>query len=230
MNLLRNSSGISSVWDDSNFRWLLFSIVIVALFEFLSLAGLHLPPLTGAIFFGAIIILIGYRTLIGGFKALLHLNFRSIRFLMLIAAIGAFYLGKYEEAAVVIVLFTLSERLETYGIETSRSALEELINLTPKTATIKNDNNDFIEIPVSDVGVGARLIVKPSMMIAMDGEVIDGSSSVDESTITGEPLPKDKHPGDMVFAGTLNLRGFLEVRVIKEAKDSTLARITELTF
>lgn len=216
--------------DDNKFRWLLSVILVVALFEFFSLAGFHLPPLTGAIVFGTIITIFGYRTLVEGFKALFHLNFRSIRLLMLIAAGGAFYLQKYEEAAVVILLFTLSERLETYGIETSKAALEELLNLTPKTAIMRDAKNDFIEVPISTITVGARLIVKPSMMIAMDGDIIDGSSTVDESTITGEPLPIDKHPGDKVFAGTLNHRGFLEICVTRKAKDSTLATIAELTL
>ena len=83
---------------------------------------------------------------------------------------------------------------------------------------------------MEQVAVGDILIIKPSDQIAMDGEIVTGASSVDESTITGEPLPKDKHPGDQVFAGTLNKQGYLEVRVTRAAQDSTLAKIVAITF
>ena len=219
-----------SLWSDNKFRWLVFSVVVVAIFEFLSLAGWHLPAVVGAPFFAVVILLIGHRTLLGGLRALLKLNFRSINLLLLIATIGAFYLGEYEEAAVVIVLFTLGERLEQFGIQTSRSALQALVDRTPKTASVKDAAGAVKEVPVSELAVGDLLVIKPSDMIAVDADVVTGSSSVDESTITGEPLPKDKHPGTPIFAGTLNLQGYLEARVTKIASDSTLAKIIETTF
>jgi Zn2+/Cd2+-exporting ATPase len=219
----------SSLWYDNKFRWLLFSGAIVGCFEFLSLAGWHLPAAIGAPFFAVVILLIGHRTLLGGLRALVKLNFRSINLLLLIATVGAFYLGEYEEAAVVIVLFTLGERLELFGMQTSRSALQALVDRTPKTAAVKHGAG-AIQVPVAELAVGDILVIKPSDMIAVDAEVIAGSSSVDESTITGEPLPKDKHPGTPIFAGTLNLQGYLEARVLKLAADSTLAKIIETTF
>lgn len=219
-----------SLWSDKKFRWLVFSVVVVGIFESLSLAGWHLPAGIAAPFFAVVILIIGHRTLLGGLRALLKVNFRSINLLLLIASVGAFYLGEYEEAAVVIVLFTLGERLEQFGIQTSRSALQALVDRTPKTASIKDDAGTTREVPVSKIIVGDLLVIKPSDMIAVDAEVVSGSSSVDESTITGEPLPKDKHPGRPVFAGTLNLQGYLEARVTKLASDSTLARIVETTF
>lgn len=220
----------ASLLSDTKFRWLIFSVVVVGVFEFLSLAGWHLPPLIAAPFFAAVIIAIGHRTLLGGLRALVTLNFRSINLLLLIAMAGAFYLGQYEEAGVVIVLFTLGERLEQFGIQTSKSALQALVDRTPKTATVKDAGGANREVPVSEVAVGDTLVIKPSDMIAVDAEVASGSSSVDESTITGEPLPKDKHAGDPVFAGTLNMQGYLEARVTKRASDSTLAKIVETTF
>lgn len=218
-----------SLWSDAKFRWLILSLIIVAVFEFLSLSGWHLPPLAGAPFFAAIIIAVGHRTIRNGLKALSKLNFKSINLLMVIAVAGAFYLGQYEEAAVVIVLFTLGERLEEFGIQTSKSALQALVDRTPKTATVKGAGGNK-EVPLAEIAIGDILIIKPSDMVAMDAEVVSGSSSVDESTITGEPLPRDKHAGDMVFAGTLNLQGYLEARVTKLAADSTLAKIIETTF
>jgi Cd2+/Zn2+-exporting ATPase len=169
----------ASLLNDAKFRWLIFSVVVVGVFEFLSLAGWHLPPAIGAPLFAFIILAIGNRTLLNGLRALITLNFRSINLLLLIATAGAFYLGEYEEAAVVIVLFTLGERLEKFGIETSKSALQALVDRTPKTATVKSPgwNN---EVPISQIAIGDILIIRPSDMIALDAEVISGSSSVEE--------------------------------------------------
>ena len=229
----------SVLWQDTKFRWMVFSVAIVAVFEFLSLADIDaFKYLVGegysrrfaAVFFAVIILAIGWHTLWNGLKALSKLNFKSINLLMTIAIIGAFYLGEYEEAAVVVVLFTLGETLEKFGIATSKSALQALVDRTPKTAAIKRADGQITEIPLAEIKVGDILVLKPSDMIAMDAEVMSGASSVDESTITGEPLPKDKHTGDSVFAGTLNMQGYLEARVKKLAADSTLAKIIETTF
>jgi Zn2+/Cd2+-exporting ATPase len=219
------------LWQDRKFLWLVASVALVAVFEFLSLMGegyklrrdIALP------FFAALILAVGWRTLWNGLKALSKLNFRSINLLMTIAVIGAFYLGEYEEAAVVIVLFALGERLESFGIQSSKSALQALVDRTPKTALVRRENIEW-ELKLEEINVGDRLIIKPSDMIALDAEVITGASSVDESTITGEPLPKDKHAGDKIFAGTLNMQGYLEAKVLKTAKDTTLAKIIETTF
>ena len=129
----------------------------------------------------------------------------------------------------VVVLFNLAERLEELGVATSKSALQALIERAPKTATVR-DAGGTKDVPVSEVAVGDTLVVKPADMIAVDAEVISGASSVDESAITGESLPQDKHSGDRVFAGTLNLQGYLEARVTKRAEESTLAKIVETTF
>ncbi len=218
------------LWQDRKFLWLISSVAVVAVFEFLSLAGWHLPTAIGAPFFAVVILAIGWQTIWKGLKALAKLNFRSINLLMVIAVAGAFILGEFEEAAVVIVLFTLGERLEEFGIASSKSALQSLALRTPKTAVVKDKDGQAREIILAEIQIGDTLIIKPSEMIAMDATVVFGASSVDESTITGEPLPKDKHAGDTVFAGTLNVQGYLEARVLKLAKDTTLAKIIETTF
>ena len=253
------------LWGDRKFLWLIFSVLVVAVFEALSLFEVPVfeplaqtsffkslasaeplrsilqfkPPewkwesgswVIAAPFFAAIILAVGWRTVWKGLKALAVLNFKSINLLLVIAMAGAFYLGEYPEAAVVIVLFALGERLEEFGIASSKSALQALVDRTPKTATITDENGARKDIPVEEIRVGDLLILKPSDMIALDAKVESGSSSVDESTITGEPLPKDKHEGDLLFAGTMNVQGYLEARVTKTAKDTTLAKIIETTF
>ena len=222
----------NSLLQDKKFLWLIASVALVAVFEILSLLGENykLRRDVALPFFAAIILAVGWRTLWNGLKALSKLNFRSINLLMTIAVVGAFYLGEYEEAAVVIVLFALGERLESFGIEQSKSALQSLVERTPKTAFIKSADGKNAELPLEKINVGDTLVIRPSDMIALDAEVVSGASSVDESTITGEPLPKDKHAGDLIFAGTLNMQGYLEARVLKTARDSTLAKIIETTF
>lgn len=213
--------------NDKKFVWLLATCVLVGALEFLSLAGIRLPASIDVPFFLILILAIGYKTLWHGFQALITLNFKSINALMLIAVFGAFYLGKYEEAAVVIVLYTLAEKLEDIGIETSQSALGALLEKMPKFVTLKEGNR---EIPVDEVKVSDVVLIKPFDMIVLDGKILSGSSYVDESTITGEPIPKDKFVGDTVYAGTLNKNGFLEIEVTKTSKDTTFAKIKELTF
>ncbi|CAF3753856.1 unnamed protein product [Rotaria sp. Silwood1] len=146
---------------------------------------------------------------------------------MTIAVAGAFYLGEYPEAAIVIVLYTLGEKLERIGVVKSKSAIQALLDNSPKVAFVKGASES---IPVDQIKIDEILVIKPGDMIPLDGIVVDGNSSVDEAPITGEPIPIDKHKDSKVFAGTLNKQGYLEIKVLKAAKDSTLAKIVELTF
>lgn len=213
--------------QDAKFRWLIFSLTSVGIFEVLSFTGWNLPRLIAIPFFLFIILFIGHQTLLEGFRALFRLNFKSINFLMTIAVIGAFYLEKYEEAAIVIVLYNLAEKLEDFGIQRSKTSLSSLVEKMPKNALIKGTD---IPIPVSKVKINDIIAVKPGEMIPLDGKVLFGFTAVDEATITGEPIAKDKMVGDFVFAGTLNKQGYIEVQVTKLAKDTTLAKIQEITL
>lgn len=215
------------MWKESQLKWLILGSIFIGLFEFLSLAGVKLPEHIALPFFLTFTILFGYQTLWHGLQAFIHLNFKSINFLMLIAVIGAFYLGEYPEGAIVIILFTLAEKLEDIGIAKSQSALDSLINKMPKTVLVKGQ-----EVPtnISEIKIGDIILIKPAQMIPLDGVVKSGISFVDESAITGEPLAKDKREGDAVFAGSLNKQGFLEVEVTKTVSESTIEKIRELTF
>lgn len=215
------------MWQDSKFLWLLFATLLVGVLEFLSLAGIRLPHNIEIPFFFIFILIIGYQTLWHGLCALLTLNFKSINVLMLIAIAGAWFLGKYEEATVVIVLYTLAEKLEDIGIEKSQSALGTLLERMPKFVSLKSQER---EVPVEAVQVGDIMMIKPGEMIALDGKVTLGVSFIDESSITGEPIPKEKFVGDTVYAGTLNKQGYLEAEVLKTAQNTTFAKIKELTF
>lgn len=217
---------MKELFSDKKFKLLFLSLLLVVVLEVLSLSGIHFERKVAIPLFAVICIGIGYKTLWNGIKNLLKLNFKSINALMSIAVLGAFYLEEYPEAAIVIVLFTVGEYLERFGIMKSRSALKSLIDKAPKTANIKGNENT----PIEKININDIIIIKPGDSIPLDGKVINGASSVDEAAITGEPIPNDKHIGDDVFAGTINKQGYLEVKVTKKSADSTLAKIIELTF
>lgn len=214
-------------WHDKKFLLLIAAIVCVIGLEILSLMGIEIPMPYAPFVFATFIIGIGYRVLWHGLKALFQLKFSSINLLMVIAVIGAFYLVEYPEAAVVIVLYVMGERLEDIGIESSKAALDNLVSKSPKTATLKSSGET---VAIDTIAVGSIIQIKPHDMIPLDGIVELGDTTVDEAPITGEPIPRDKSVGDNVFAGTMNKSGFIEVRTTKVAADTTFAKIIELTF
>ncbi len=214
-------------FHDKKFLFLLFAISIVVALEILSIIGIRIPMPYAPFVFATFIIGIGYPVIWNGLKAFVKFNFSSISLLMLIAVIGAFYLGEYPEAAVVIVLYVLGERLEDIGIDNSKSALDELVSKSPKTAFVKSSN---AEIAIDKIAVGTIIQVKPGNLIPLDGKITIGETTIDEATITGEPIPKDKHKGDNVFAGTLNKNGFIEIETTKLSVDTTFSKIIRLTF
>jgi Zn2+/Cd2+-exporting ATPase len=212
---------------DKKFIFLLSAITIVIALEVLSIIGIHIPMPYAPFVFAAFILGIGYSVVWNGVKALFKLNFSNINLLLLIALIGAFYLHEFPEAAVLVVLFILGERLEHIGIENSKSALDELVSKAPKTAFVKAENAN---VAIDKIAVGTIIQVKPGEMIPLDGNIISGETTVDEAAITGEPIPKDKHIGDNLFAGTLNKNGFIEIETTKLSIDTTFSKIIRLTF
>jgi len=151
----------------------------------------------------------------------------SIETLMTIAAIGAVLIGALEEATAVIFLFLVGELLEGVAADRSRASIRGLADLVPKLARVER-NGGVEEIPADTLAVGDVILVRPGDRIAADGEVLSGSSSVNEAPVTGESVPKSKMPGDHVFAGTVNGEATLRVRVTAAAEDNTIARVIKL--
>jgi Cd2+/Zn2+-exporting ATPase len=212
--------------ENNKFRWLIATLFVVAPFEVLSFFSIHFPLWMELPLFLVIIIVFGKGVFISGIKSLLKLDFSNINLLMTIATFGALYLQQFEEAVIIIVLFALGDTLEELGIARSQTALKELVEKSPKSAQIKGKEE---KIPIEKIEIGEVIVVKPGDQIPLDGEVIEGSSLVDQATITGEPLPRNKNIGDFVYAGTVNSQGYLEVKVRKKAKDTTLSKIIDLT-
>lgn len=159
-----------------------------------------------------------------GWIALKNRNL-NINALMSIAVTGAVLIGQWPEAAMVMVLFTLAELIEARSLDRARNAIGGLMQLAPDLATVRQADGQWQEVDVRQVALGATVRVRPGERIGLDGEVLQGQSSIDQAPITGESLPVEKGPGDKVFAGTINQSGALEYRVTAAAGQSTLARI-----
>ncbi len=218
---------ISEILKETKFKRLAATLLLIIPLEILSLFSIHLPAFIEYPLFAAIIFFFGREVIIGGLQSLARLKFSNINLLMTVATFGAVYLGELEEAVIIIVLFAVSEALEEFGITRSQSALEELVEKAPKAALLKGQEN---KTPIEKIAINDIVVIKPGDYIPLDGVVIKGESLVDESSITGEPLPKNKYEGEPVFAGTLNSQGYLEIKVTKVSKDTTLAKIVDLTF
>lgn len=147
--------------------------------------------------------------------------------LMASAAIGAALIGEWFEGAMVVFLFALGNTLQNRSIERTRDSIRSLINLTPSQASVKS-GGQWVQKPVEDVKINDVMLIKPGEKLPLDGEILLGSSSINQAPITGESMPVDKQQGDTVYAGTVNENGSLEVRVTKLVDDTTIAKIIHL--
>jgi Zn2+/Cd2+-exporting ATPase len=151
----------------------------------------------------------------------------DINVLMVIAAAGAAAIGQWSEAATVVFLFAVAQSLEARTLERARSAIRALMDLTPADALLRDAAGER-RVPVDAIAIGGVIVVRPGEKIPLDGDVVAGQSEVNQAPVTGESLPVEKAPGDAVFAGTVNGRGALDVRVTRLRRDTTLARIIHL--
>ncbi len=151
----------------------------------------------------------------------------NVDLLMILAAIGAAFVGQPAEGAILLFLFSLSNTLQSYAMDRSRKAIEKLLDLRPATATLKRGEK-WIDVPIDELLLGDTVIVRPGERFPIDGSVTNGQSEVDQAAITGESVPVHKNINDNVFAGTVNGTGALEIKVTRLAKDTTLARIVQM--
>ncbi len=182
------------------------------------------PALISTIIFIAAILIGGYYF---GREAIEELIFErqiGIELLMVVAAVVASAMGELLEGAMLVFLYSISEAAEGYTEEKTRAAIKALMNLAPKVALVRRNGREQ-EIPVEELVVGDVFIVMPGQSMATDGEVLVGSSSVNQAPVTGESVPVEKQVGNPVFAGSINGEGALEIRATKTFADNTIARI-----
>ena len=149
----------------------------------------------------------------------------NINALMSVAVTGAFLIGQWPEAAMVMALYAIAELIEARAVDRARNAIKGLLDLAPDAAEVRQPDGSWSSIPAGEVVLDAIVRVKPGARIALDGVITAGTSAVNQAPVTGESIPVDKSTGDAVFAGTINETGTLEIRVTAAASDSTLARI-----
>lgn len=206
-------------------------ILFTILTAFFTLAALLLERLGAAPMVSAGLFALAYVT--GGWFGVqasleaLREKTLNVDLLMILAALGAAVIGSPAEGAALLFLFSLSNTLQAYAMDRSRKAIEKLLDLRPKVATVRRGSR-LVTVPVEKLIPGDIIVVRPGERFPIDGEVISGTSEVNQATITGESMPVSKQVGDAVFAGTVNGNGSLEVRVTRLAKDTTLARIVQM--
>lgn len=159
-----------------------------------------------------------------GLTALRHGRL-NINALMAVAVTGAFAIGQWPEAAMVMALYAVAEAIEARAVDRARNAIAGLLAMAPEVASVQQPDGGWTSQPVAEVAVGAIVRVKPGERVPMDGVVRSGQTSIDQSPVTGESMPVDKTAGDPVFAGTINASGTFEFETTAPASDSTLARI-----
>ncbi|MFI9154383.1 heavy metal translocating P-type ATPase [Streptomyces sp. NPDC053367] len=205
-------------------RWALVSLLAFLAALTLDLGGA--PAWAHAPLYAVAYVTGGWEPALKGLRALREKTL-DVDLLMIVAALGAAAIGQVLDGALLIVIFATSGALEALATARTADAVRGLLDLAPATATrLTADGEETV--PTAELAVGEVLLVRPGERIGADGTVLDGVSEADQATITGEPLPVVKHPGDEVFAGTLNGTGALRVRVERDPADSVIARIVTL--
>lgn len=148
-------------------------------------------------------------------------------FLMLIATIGAFFVGEYPEAVAVMLFYQVGEWFQAYAVNNSRKSIKELMNIRPDYANVLRNEEEQTVSP-EDVAIDECIIIKPGERIPLDGIVIKGNTTLDTMALTGESMPREAQEGDTVISGCINLNGVIQVRVTKTFAESTVTKILDL--
>ncbi len=183
-------------------------------------------PAPEALLYAAAMVIGGWLLLPKAWQSLKRLR-PDMNLLMVVAVLGAVALGEWLEGAMVVFLFAISLVLEGWSVGRARRAVEGLLDLRPETAQVYADGN-WVERPVADVAVGSIIRVRPGDRVPLDGEIVTGHSSLDQSAVTGESVPVARSPGEAVYGGTVNGEGTLQVRTTQPAGQTLLARVMRL--
>uniref|UniRef100_UPI0015F0F9AA HAD-IC family P-type ATPase n=1 Tax=Streptomyces phytophilus TaxID=722715 RepID=UPI0015F0F9AA len=205
-------------------RWALAALVLFLLA--LPLFVLSAPAWTWGPLFAAVYATGGWEPGRAGLRALADKTL-DVDLLMVVAALGAAAIGQFLDGALLIVIFATSGALEAIATARTEDSVRGLLDLAPATATRLTDGGEET-VPAAELVVGDTLLIRPGERVGADGRVLAGAGEVDQATITGEPLPAAKEPGDEVFAGTVNGTGALTVRVERDPSESVIARIVAM--
>jgi Cd2+/Zn2+-exporting ATPase len=211
-------------WRTSRILLTAASALLFAVGAALQLAG---APGVAPVVFYAAAILVGGLPIFRAAISALGARHMDMNVLMTAAAIGAAGIGAWGEAALVVVLFSTGNALQVFAIDRTRGAVRALMRLAPDEVLVRRDGLESL-VPAEEVGVGELVVVKPGERLAVDGEIFEGQTTVDEAPVTGESTAVEKSPGDPVFSGSLNGSGGVMIRATREVGDSTLQRIARM--
>lgn len=197
---------------------------------------LHFAPVSGIVRFGFYLVpylIIGYDILWKAFKGVKNRQPFDESLLMAIATLGAIILavyedGDYTEAIGVMLFYQIGEWFQSYAVGKSRRNISELMDIRPDYANVERENGQLEAVDPDEVEVGTIIVVKPGEKIPIDGEVVEGSSTLNTSALTGESLPREVESGDEVISGCININGLLKIRTTKEFGESTVSKILDL--
>ncbi len=197
---------------------------------------LHFAPVSGMVRFGLYLVpylIIGYDILWKAFKGVKNRQPFDESLLMAIATLGAIILavyedGDYTEAIGVMLFYQIGEWFQSYAVGKSRRNISELMDIRPDYANVERENGQLEAVDPDEVEVGTIIVVKPGERIPIDGEVVEGSSTLNTSALTGESLPREVESGDEVISGCININGLLKIRTTKEFGESTVSKILDL--
>lgn len=197
---------------------------------------LHFTPVSGMVRFGFYLVpylIIGYDILWKAFKGMKNRQPFDESLLMAIATLGAIILavyedGDYTEAIGVMLFYQIGEWFQSYAVGKSRRNISELMDIRPDYANVERENGQLEAVDPDEVEVGTIIVVKPGEKIPIDGEVVEGSSTLNTSALTGESLPREVESGDEVISGCININGLLKIRTTKEFGESTVSKILDL--
>ncbi len=192
--------------------------------------ALHLVPVEGPLLLLLYLIpylIIGYDVLRKAFLGILQGQVFDENFLMAIATVGAMILGKYGEGVEVMLFYQIGELFQSYAVGKSRQNISALMDICPEYANVEQDG-ELVQVDPDDVEVDDIIVIRPGEKIPLDGVVLEGTSTLNTSALTGESLPREVAPGDDIISGCVNTSGLLKVRVTKLFDDSTVSKILEL--
>ena len=172
-------------------------------------------------------LIIGYDILWRAVRNIMHGQIFDENFLMTIATVGAFALGEYREGSAVMLFYQVGELFQSVAVGRSRKSISSLMDIRPDYANLEK-NGGIIEADPDEVSIGDIIVIRPGERIPLDGVIIEGSTSVDTSALTGESVPRSLTDGDDVISGCININGVIRVRVTKEFGESTVAKILDL--
>lgn len=172
-------------------------------------------------------IIIGYDILKKAFLGIIHGEVFDENFLMAIATVGAMVLGEYKEASAVMLFYQVGELFQSYAVGKSRKNISALMDIRPDYANIEKDGK-LEQVDPDDVQIGTVIVVQPGEKVPIDGKVVEGSSSLNTSALTGESVPREVHVGDEIISGCVNLNGLIKIETTKEFGESTVSKILDL--